>query len=79
MQRICSVLLCSGLPRARSIYTPGFPGTQHDARVLQVDCADGCKFTPLHSAASGGHVAAIKKLVALGHPVGVLDYVGEVP
>lgn len=45
--------------------------------VLQVDCADGCKFTALHSAASGGHVEAIRKLIALGHTVDVLDYVGE--
>ncbi|KAK9806010.1 hypothetical protein WJX73_004689 [Symbiochloris irregularis] len=45
----------------------------------QVDCADGCKFTPLHSAASGGHVKAIQKLVSLGHKVDVLDYVGRSP
>ena len=43
---------------------------------LQVDCADAWQFTPLHSAASGGHVGAIQKLIALGHRVDVTDYAG---
>ena len=47
-------------------------------RVWQVDCADAWQFTPLHSAASGGHVGAIQKLIALGHRVDVTDYVGAI-
>lgn len=41
-----------------------------------MDCADAWQFTPLHSAASGGHVGAIQKLISLGHRVDVTDYVG---
>ena len=43
----------------------------------QVDCADKFWVTPLHSAAAGGHVGTIQKLVALGHNVESADYMGE--
>jgi ankyrin repeat protein len=41
-----------------------------------VDVRDTYQFTPLHSAANGGHVATIQKLLKLGHDVDPKDYLG---
>ena len=40
------------------------------------DARDNYQFTPLHSAANGGHVAAIARLAALGHDLDACDYLG---
>ncbi len=37
---------------------------------------DTYQFTPLHSAANGGHVRAIRKLIQFAHDVDVKDYLG---
>ena len=34
------------------------------------------QFTPLHSAANGGHVKTIQKLIQFSHDVDVKDYLG---
>lgn len=44
-----------------------------------VDARDNYQFTPLHSAANGGHVAAIRRLAALGHDLNAKDYLGRTP
>lgn len=44
-----------------------------------MDSRDSYQFTPLHSAANGGHVTTVQKLVAFGHQVDVKDYLGEAP
>ena len=38
---------------------------------------DKWQFTPLHSAANGGHVSTIRKLIQFSHEVDVKDYLGE--
>jgi ankyrin repeat protein len=54
-----------------------------DVLVTELGCpVDPCdlySFTPLHSAANGGQVGAIRKLVQLGHPVDCRDYLGKAP
>ena len=45
--------------------------------ALQVDVRDKWQFTPLHSAANGGHVSTIRKLIQFSHDVDVKDYLGE--
>lgn len=45
----------------------------------QVDCRDSYQFTPLHSAANGGHVAAIARLADLRHDLDARDYLGRTP
>lgn len=42
----------------------------------QVDARDNYQFTPLHSAANGGHVAAIRRLADLKHDLDTRDYLG---
>lgn len=42
----------------------------------QVDAKDNYQFTPLHSAANGGHVRAIQRLVQLKHELDAKDYLG---
>jgi hypothetical protein len=42
----------------------------------QVDVRDTYQFTPLHSAANGGHVQTIQKLIQFNHDVDVKDYLG---
>jgi hypothetical protein len=42
----------------------------------QVDVRDTYQFTPLHSAANGGHCGTIARLIAFGHDVDVKDYLG---
>lgn len=49
------------------------------AMCKQVDVRDKWQFTPLHSAANGGHVSAIKKLIQFSHDVDVRDYLGKDP
>lgn len=44
--------------------------------VLQVDVRDTYQFTPLHSAANGGHARTIQKLIQFSHDVDVTDYLG---
>ena len=43
----------------------------------KVDSRDAYKFTPLHSAANGGHVGTIQKLIHFSHDVDVRDYLGR--
>ncbi len=43
---------------------------------VQVDVRDTYQFTPLHSAANGGHVKTIQKLIQFCHDVDVKDYLG---
>lgn len=43
---------------------------------VQVDSRDTYQFTPLHSAANGGHVKTIQKLIHFSHDVDVKDYLG---
>ena len=38
---------------------------------------DKWQFTPLHSAANGGHVSTIRKLIQFSHEVDAKDYLGE--
>ena len=38
---------------------------------------DKWQFTPLHSAANGGHVSTIWKLIQFSHEVDVKDYLGQ--
>ncbi|KAK9816633.1 hypothetical protein WJX72_003077 [[Myrmecia] bisecta] len=45
----------------------------------KVDTRDTYQFTPLHSAANGGHVRAIQKLIQFNHDVDVKDYLGRTP
>lgn len=45
--------------------------------VEQVDVRDKWQFTPLHSAANGGHVSTIWKLIQFSHEVDVRDYLGQ--
>lgn len=45
----------------------------------QVDSRDNYQFTPLHSAANGGHVAAIARLADLKHDLNAKDYLGRTP
>lgn len=45
----------------------------------KVDSRDAYQFTPLHSAANGGHVGTIQKLINFSHDVDVRDYLGNVP
>ena len=45
--------------------------------ALQVDVRDKWQFTPLHSAANGGHVSTIRKLIQFSHDVDVKDYLGK--
>ena len=45
----------------------------------QVDARDNYQFTPLHSAANGGHVSAIRALLALRHELNAQDYLGRTP
>lgn len=40
------------------------------------DARDNYQFTPLHSAANGGHVEAIGRLAALAHDLDARDYLG---
>jgi len=42
----------------------------------KVDSRDAYQFTPLHSAANGGHVGTIQKLIHFSHDVDVRDYLG---
>ena len=42
----------------------------------KVDSRDAYQFTPLHSAANGGHVGTIQKLIHFNHDVDVRDYLG---
>lgn len=42
----------------------------------KVDSRDAYQFTPLHSAANGGHVGTIQKLIHFQHDVDVRDYLG---
>lgn len=42
----------------------------------KVDGRDAYQFTPLHSAANGGHVGTIQKLISFSHDVDVRDYLG---
>ncbi|KAA6429353.1 MAG: hypothetical protein FRX49_00747 [Trebouxia sp. A1-2] len=42
----------------------------------KVDSRDAYQFTPLHSAANGGHVGTIQKLISFSHDVDVRDYLG---
>ena len=42
----------------------------------QVDVRDTYAFTPLHSAANGGHCATIARLIQFGHDIDVKDYLG---
>ena len=44
-----------------------------------VDSRDNYQFTPLHSAANGGHVAAIRRLADLKHDLNAKDYLGRTP
>lgn len=43
----------------------------------KVDSRDAYQFTPLHSAANGGHVGTIQKLISFSHDVDVRDYLGR--
>ena len=43
----------------------------------KVDSRDAYQFTPLHSAANGGHVGTIQKLIHFSHEVDVRDYLGR--
>ena len=43
----------------------------------QVDMRDKWQFTPLHSAANGGHVSTIRKLIQFSHDVDAKDYLGQ--
>ena len=43
---------------------------------VQVDVRDTYQFTPLHSAANGGHVRTIQKLIQFCHDIDVKDYLG---
>ena len=43
----------------------------------KVDSRDAYQFTPLHSAANGGHVGTIQKLINFSHDVNVCDYLGR--
>lgn len=45
----------------------------------KVDSRDAYQFTPLHSAANGGHVGTIQKLINFSHDVDVRDYLGNAP
>lgn len=45
----------------------------------QVDSRDNYQFTPLHSAANGGHAAAIARLADLRHDLNARDYLGRTP
>ncbi|KAL0049995.1 hypothetical protein WJX82_002341 [Trebouxia sp. C0006] len=45
----------------------------------KVDSRDAYQFTPLHSAANGGHVGTIQKLISFSHDVDVRDYLGRTP
>ncbi|CAL8467651.1 g7189 [Coccomyxa elongata] len=45
----------------------------------KVDVRDTYQFTPLHSAANGGHVKTIQKLIQFCHDVDVKDYLGRTP
>ena len=45
--------------------------------LCQVDVRDKWHFTPLHSAANGGHVSTIQKLIQFSHDVDVKDYLGR--
>ena len=47
--------------------------------MQQVDVRDKWQFTPLHSAANGGHVSTIRKLIQFSHEVDVKDYLGQHP
>jgi ankyrin repeat protein len=47
--------------------------------LFQVDARDNYQFTPLHSAANGGHVGAVERLAALGHDLNARDYLGRTP
>ena len=42
----------------------------------QMDAQDHYQFTPLHSAANGGHVGAIRALLDFHHNVDMRDYQG---
>ena len=42
-----------------------------------VDSKDNYEFTPLHSAANGGHVDAIERLLYLDHSIRAIDYLGR--
>lgn len=44
-----------------------------------MDARDAKQVTPLHIAASGGHVAALGRLLELGHAVGARDAKGRTP
>ena len=44
--------------------------------AVQVDVRDTYQFTPLHSAANGGHVRTIQKLIQFSHDIDVKDYLG---
>lgn len=41
-----------------------------------MDVRDTYQFTPLHSAANGGHVRTIQKLIQFSHDIDVKDYLG---
>ncbi len=43
------------------------------------DAQDQYQFTPLHSAANGGHVGAIRTLLDFNHAVDMRDHQGAVP
>ena len=64
------------------------PGPQGWTELIEVlvtelgnapDARDSYQFTPLHSAANGGHVAALRALAALGHDLDARDYLGRTP
>ena len=66
-----------GLRRLYDVYTVLPNRLNLPCSMQQVDVRDKWQFTPLHSAANGGHVSTIRKLIQFSHEVDVKDYLGE--